>query len=96
MAAALVVALGGCAASPDPPATVTQTAAPARLAMPAADVVVFDRSRDGRPGPARFEFARRNAALGASARVPLLATNQWPAPARPVERRIIFRRWVQR
>lgn len=87
-------ALAGCAASP-PAQELQRTASAARLAMPGTAVLAFDRSPDGTSEPARFEFARRDRDLNATIRAPLQATREWPTPARPLERRIIFRRWVQ-
>lgn len=43
----------------------------------------------------RFEYARRDAQLNATRPGPLLATQQWPEPARPQERRFRFRYWKQ-
>lgn len=44
----------------------------------------------------RFEFARNDAATNVVHRVPLVATNVWPQPLRPAERRIRFSDWQQR
>ena len=44
----------------------------------------------------RFEFARNDAATNVVHRVPLVATNAWPQPLRPAERRIRFSDWEQR
>ncbi|MCA9294563.1 MAG: hypothetical protein KDA20_12190 [Phycisphaerales bacterium] len=90
---ALASALGACAAPPRTP--VSQTASSARLTMPTDQVLALDRSAWGTSEPARFEFSRRDEALSATRRVPLQATREWPTPARPTERRVIFRRWVQ-
>lgn len=40
-----------------------------------------------------FEYSRRNQALSASAPGPLRASEQWPEPARPQQRRFPFRYW---
>lgn len=44
----------------------------------------------------RFEFGRNDAAVGLVRPRALLATNQWPQPPRPLERRIRFSDWQQR
>ncbi len=41
----------------------------------------------------RFEYARRDADLNAGRPGPLRASQQWPEPARPQERRFRFRYW---
>ena len=44
----------------------------------------------------RFEFSRSDAEVNMLYPVPQLATNAWPQPLRPLERRIRFSDWVQR
>ncbi len=43
----------------------------------------------------RFEFSRNDFLLGVIRRRPILASNQWPSPTRPVERPVRFHRWRQ-
>lgn len=46
--------------------------------------------------PERFEFARLDHSLAPRVAAPLRATQQWPQPPQPLERRIRFRWWEQR
>lgn len=43
----------------------------------------------------RFEYARRDAELNAGRPGPLRASQEWPEPPRPQERRFRFRYWAQ-
>ncbi len=98
--------LCGCANAPRGPAylaTPEDAAAPANpalartsLALPSQAILDYEGSAEGTFAADRFEFSRRDAAVSALTRVPLLATSQWPEPGQPAERPVRFTRWQQR
>lgn len=61
-----------------------------------AALTAWERSAGSGSEDARFTYGRRDTSLSVRQSAPLLATGEWPVPARPAERRIIFRRYVQR
>ncbi len=55
--------------------------------------VVEDEYWTGRTDAEQWQYARRDADLAVSRPAPLQATDQWPEPARRVERPFRFRFW---
>jgi hypothetical protein len=66
------------------------------VVLPSDSILEYERDPYGTFPADRFEFGRRDRLISATERVPLLATQQWPEPARPPERPVQFRRWEQR
>ncbi len=58
-------------------------------------VLTHERTAQSLPAHERFEFSRRDRAVGVVRTLPLEAQRQWPEAPKPTERRIIFQQWRQ-
>lgn len=89
---------GGCASKAwdGPEAVGSATRAPTSALVFESPMVLQGQRASGELAFDRFEFGRNDRAVNATRQVPLLATNTWPQPPKPVERRIRFSDWQQR
>jgi hypothetical protein len=98
---ALIAAAGlaSCGTTPDRPragAAATAYAPPTSVAVFASpEVRAFDRTPRGGLPHERFEFGRNDARLSPTAPAALRAVDQWPQPARPVERPFRLGRYIR-
>ena len=69
---------------------------PRGVATATAPMAAWERSAGSGTASDRFTWDRRNAALSVRSPAALTATGEWPVAPRPAERRILFRRFVQR
>lgn len=65
------------------------------LALPGDTIASLEAAPQSPLLHERFEFARSDYSVSPSPSVPILATNQWPEPLPPRERRVQFHRWRQ-
>ncbi len=94
--ATMAAMAGGCATpvKPNPP-HVARPIDPGPLVFPTDTVLAFERASSTQPYE-WFEYSRNNREVSARTFGPLLATNQWPVPPRPAERRVRFWWWDQK
>ncbi len=65
------------------------------VVMPTGEVLAHQGSAVAPREHERFEFSRRDRAVGVVRSLPLNAVRQWPEAPKPTERRIIFEQWRQ-